>query len=124
MRERANGDVVHPGKSILADIFEHNSTRRFNRDCEAAAAYDAHSLFHFRGRHVVEQKRFCTVVERFIQLVESAHFNIDRLPWLAQFMRPLKYLFDTAAQRNVVVLNEDAVREIDAVILAAAATDR
>ena len=62
--------------------------------------------------------------EGFVELLRSAHFHLHALAGLALLESALEDRRDAAAERDVVVLDENSGGEIDAVIGAAAAEDR
>ena len=76
------------------------------------------------GRHVVEQDGFGAVGKGFFELLRRAHFNLHALARLALRERALEHRGNAAAERDVIVLDENAGGEIDAVIGAAAAKHR
>ena len=78
---------------------------------------------NFGGRHVVEEDRFGAVGESLFELLRGAHFDLHALRWPAPGKRAGKDCRDAAAEGNVIVLDQNAGSEIDAVIGAAAAKD-
>src|SRR5262249_36035276 len=70
--------------------------------------------------HVVEQNRLGTVLQGFVELFHRPDFDLDGLLPAAIAMRPLQRFGDSAGERDVVVLDENAVGQIQAVVHAAA----
>ena len=85
------------------------------------AAHALHALPHLVGRHVVEQHGFGADLHHLVEFVERAHFDLDRLRTATVVQRALKRGNDATGQRDVIVLDENAVAEIEAVIMPAAA---
>ena len=72
--------------------------------------------FHFLRCHIVEQDGLGAVLERFFKLLLVAHFYLHTLAFVALFESLSEDFLNAAAQRNVIVLDEDAGGEVDAVI--------
>ena len=75
------------------------------------------------GGHVVEQNGFGAVGESFVEFLRGAHLDLHALRRLALRERALEDRRDAAAESDVVVLDENAGGEIDAMIGSAAAED-
>ena len=90
---------------------------------ETALADDVDGFFDLGGGHVVEQQRFGAMIERQVEFGEIAHFDVDGLSGLAAFFGAGEDLLDATAERDVIVLDENAVGEIEAMVFAAAATN-
>ena len=78
----------------------------------------------FSRRHVVEQDGFGAVREGFFELLRGADLDLHALAGLALLEGALEDRGNAAAERDVIVLDENAGGEIDAVIGASAAEDR
>jgi len=75
-------------------------------------------------RHVVEQNGLATMRQSLLQFVKRAHFDFDNLRAAPVANRVLKRRHDAAGQGDVVVLDEYAVREVEAMILSASRSAR
>ena len=97
--------------------------RAFDRKAflELTAAVDGFADV-FNG-HVVEEQSFGAVGESFVDLFERADFDFDGLGAATVAMGKIERGNDAAGERDVIVLDEDAVGEIEPVILAATAAD-
>ena len=90
----------------------------------AAACLDAlDGAANLGGRHVVEEDGLGAVGESFFKLPRGAHLDLHALTGLALLERALEHRRDAAAERDVIVLDENAGGEIDAVIGSPAAED-
>ena len=75
-----------------------------------------HRPLHLLGRHVVQQNGLRPKFESFFQLLRAAHLHLHALALLALFQGARQHRGQSAAQRDVVVLDENAAGQIDAVI--------
>ena len=80
-------------------------------------------MFHLVGGHVVEQDCFGAVLEGVFEFLLSADFDLDTLAGFAAGEGAAEDGADAAAEGDVVVLDEDAVGEVEAMVGAAAAED-
>jgi len=120
MRKRADGDVIHAGFRIVADVFQANASRGLHRDMPGMTSYTNNRLAHVFHFHVIEQDALCTVGQGFIQLRQRADLNFNRLLLSAILQGPLERCGYASGQRDMVILDQDAVRKVEAVVLAAA----
>src|ERR1700750_3343232 len=74
-------------------------------------------------RHVVEKDGLGSAFERLLEFLAIADFHLHPLTGLARGERCGQYLGNATAKRDVVVLDEDAVGEIETMVLAASAGD-
>src|SRR5215475_7533911 len=73
--------------------------------------------------HIVQQNAFSAIGQGFFQLGQIANFDFNRLLLTAIVQRLLQCSRYASSERNMIVLEQDTVREIQAVVLPAAATD-
>ena len=124
MGQRTNADVVDAGLSIKAHVLQIDAAGCFQRNASRVAAHALHARAHQLGSHVIEQQRFAAVLQSFLELGHGADLDLDGLLAAAIAMGALERLLDAARHGNVIVLDEHAVGEIEAVIVSAAAGDR
>src|SRR4051794_4906823 len=118
MGERADGDEVDACLRNAADRLERDPTRRLGR---GAAGDQLHSVAELARRHVVEQDRLGSAFERGAYIVER--LALDLHPQTVPLSATHGF-GDTACEPYVVVLDQDRVEEAEAVVGAAARTDR
>ena len=78
---------------------------------------------HVLDRHVVEEKGFGSVGNREFHFLQLADFDFDGLRTTAVVMRALERGHDSSGERDVIVLNQHTIGKVEAVILAATATN-
>jgi len=132
--ERADADEVDSGFGVGADVGENDAAGGFGGDplrgtvlgvgsvCFLADAFDG--SLDLLGGHVVEENGFGTVGECLLELVRGAHLDLNALAFSAVLKGAGEDGGQAAAEGDVVVLDEDAGGEIDAVVGASAALDR
>ncbi len=91
---------------------------------EGAAAAAAHGLGERRQVHVVEQHGVHPERQRLVQLFQSVHLDLDLHHVTDGGARPLDRRAEAAGQGAVVVLDQHAVVEAEAMVAAAAAAHR
>src|ERR1019366_8887032 len=109
--EGADGDEVDSGFGVVADGLEVHVAGGFNGGVGQAFADEFEGCGDFFGGHVVEQDGVGAAGDGLIEFDGSADFNLDGLAGLA------------AAEGDVVVLDQDSVLQVVAVVVAAAAAD-
>ncbi len=107
---------------VGADIFQTNSARAFqgNTAFKLGATFDRAP--HVFGRHVIEQDGLRAMGQRVVKFLWRADFYLDGLGAAAVADCVLQGGDNSAGERDVIVLDEDSIGKIEAVILAAAAT--
>src|ERR1700728_1165560 len=121
--QRAGGDEVNASFSVFADCVQLNTAGGLNRYLEVACVDKLDGGRYLGGCHVVEQDGFRATFDGLFEFLAIAHLHLHALAGLARRKRSRKYFGDAAAERDVVVLDEDAVGEVEAMVLAAAAGD-
>ena len=124
MGERSDADEVHTSLGIGPNVFQHNAARGFRwNPAVGFVLYLARELvntvhgdFDGCGRHVIQQNGLGTELQRLFKLGWSSHLDLHTLA-LAPVLQSLrKRLADAAAERDVVVLDEDAAGQVETVI--------
>ena len=121
MRQRTNADKVHARFRVSADVLKHDAAAGLDRNppfcLPLGCLLDAfNGVLDFLHRHVVQQDGLGAISDRFFQLLRRAHFNLHPLTALALFQSTLKHRRQAAAERNVIVLDQDAGGQIDAMV--------
>ena len=124
MRQRADRDEIHARLRIGAHVLQVDSAGALERNPPRLPRTNLDRLAHILNAHVVEQDRLRPVLQRLLQFFERPHFNLDRLPAAPVVEGALQRRNRAPGQRNVIVLDQHAVGEIQPVILAAAAAHR
>src|ERR1700733_1237574 len=122
--ERTGGDEVDARFGVFADGVQLNAAGRFNGQFESARVDELDGRGHLGRRHVVEQDGFRAGFDGLLELLAIAHLHLDALAGLARRERRGEHLGNAAPKRDVVVLDQDAVGEVEAMFFAAAAGDR
>src|SRR5579864_1609508 len=88
-----DGNEVHTGFGIGANIFQINPARALQRNApfRLRTALDGRS--DVRNRHVVEQNGFAAIGERFFQFRQTPDFHFNRLGAAPVAMRPFESSF-------------------------------
>src|SRR5207248_1663079 len=121
LRDRAGRDQVRAGGRVLGDRLERDAAGDLDENTGAAAvAHERHALLHLRRRHVVEHHDAGPGLDRFHHLLGPFALDLDGTSRPA-VARRLHRLLD--AQRDeVVVLDEERVRQGSPVVVPAAGT--
>jgi len=119
--EQANRNEIDARLGVGANVFQADSARALHWDGMFKFRTTLHRAPDVFCRHVVQQNRFSTVSQRIFQLAEVPHFHLDGLRTAPVSHSALQDGHDSAGQRNVIVLDEHSVGEIEPVILSAAA---
>ncbi len=124
--EQADGNKIHARFRISTHIFKTNAARTLERECfDPGLGADARPARRTSsGGHVIEQNGFRSVRERLIQFFESAHFNFDGLGAASVADGVLEGGHNAAGQGDVIVLDEDAIGKIEAMVLSPTAAHR
>src|SRR4051794_37093236 len=121
--QSADADVVDASLGIEANILQIDAAGGFERDAPRMAADALHTGAHQVGRHVVEQHRFAAVLQSFLELGHGAALDLYRLLAATVAMGALERLRHAARHGDVIVLDEHAIGEIEAVVVSATAGD-
>ena len=122
--ESADGNIVGAGEGVFADVLDRDAAGGFDGNFETSFTDELDGFFDVGRGHVVEEERFGAVVESELELGLVAYFDVDGLARLAALFGPGKDFFDAAAEGDVVVLDENAVGEVEAMVFSASAADR
>src|SRR5690606_2613857 len=111
VRECADADVIDTGLRDCADTVEGHVARRLETWRPFRGAGALHGPTHLVERHVVEHDTLCPCVDGLFQLIEIAHFDLDR--YTAAILRGhhLERGRDATRHRDVVLLEEHHVME-------------
>lgn len=123
MGESADGDVIRSGFGVVAHILEIDSAGDFDGYVAGVTADTVHASAHLIGSHVVEEERFCSEFKRLVEFLGSSHLDFDGLITGAVRERFRQDSGNSSAEIDVIVLDEDSVGEVEAVVLASAAAD-
>jgi hypothetical protein len=115
---------IHSSGSIRPHVFQRDSSSAFDWNTPVVLQTHFHRFANIFDAHMIKQNCFCAVIERQLQFIQRPHFNFDRL-----LPSPVaKCMFEgragTSGERNMVALDQDTIREVEPVILSAAATHR
>src|ERR1035437_7269756 len=121
--EGADGDEVDAGLGVVGDGLEVHVAGGLDGGPGQAFADEKHGFLHFLGGHVVEQDGVRAAGDRLLQFYRGACFDLYDLAGLASGEGARKYCGKAAAERDVIVLDEDSVLQIEAVVESAAAAD-
>jgi len=122
--QRSNGNEIHAGFGVCAHVFEIDAARTLEWDPAVGCASSLNRSPHISDLHVVQQDSFGAERQRVFEFGKTSHFNFDRLRSAAIAVRTLQRILDPPRERDVVVLDEHAVREIETMILPTATSDR
>ncbi len=78
MGQRADGDEVHAGFGVGANVGEVDAARSFQRDLAVELSDALDGLANLFRRHVVEQDGFGAMLQRLLEFFQRAHFDFDR----------------------------------------------
>src|SRR6266536_1229485 len=115
--ERAHRDEVDARRRHQRQPLQGHVPARLE---ERAPGRAAHRLGHVGGLHVFEQHDVGARRERLVEPGEVHHLDLDLEEGARSGAGPAHRLADAAARRDVVVLDEDAVAEREAVVRPAA----
>src|ERR1019366_6153953 len=121
--EGADGDEVDSGFGVVADGLEVHVAGGFNGGVGQAFADEFEGCGDFFGGHVVEQDGVGAAGDGLIEFDGSADFDLDGLAGLAAGEGACEHCGQAAAEGDVVVLDQDPVLQVVAVVVAAAAAD-
>src|SRR5690242_19312132 len=121
MSERAHRDEVHARFGVGTNIAQINAPGALERYAALTAGNVLHGLAHVFDGHVIEQNGFGIVLQGFVQFSQAANLYFDRLFTSTIGMGAVQRFADAAGQGDVIVLDEDTVGEIEAVIQSASA---
>ncbi len=121
--ERADRDEVDASFGVGANGFEGHSAGSFDGHAGECGADLLDGFFDGGGGHVIEQDGFGAAGDGLVELVLRTDFDLNGLAGFAEFERVGEGFRQAAAERDVVVLDEDSVGEIEPVVVAAATAD-
>ncbi len=121
--EGADGDEVDPGEGVVADGLEVHVAGGLDGDVGQGGADLLDRLFDGGGGHVVEQDGLGAAGDGLVELDLAADLDLHDLAGLAAGEGVGEGGGKASAEGDVVVLDEDAVLQVEAVIDAAAAAD-
>ena len=119
-RDRADRDIVDPGRGYLADVVEVDAAGSLEAERLAARAIARHGLAELGQREVVEQCEVGAGGEGLLELGQRLDLDLDRHPGTER-ARGRHGRADRTGGRDVVLFDEDAVEQADAVVAPAAA---
>src|SRR5215472_8193638 len=105
MGKRTDGNKVHAGLGIGANIFKINSTRAFQRNAPFGLGTSIHSRLYIRHCDVVEQNSFASIRKRFLELGQVSTLDLNRLGATTDTMCSLESRFHVTRQRDIIVLD-------------------
>ena len=123
MGDAAYGNKIDAGFGVGANIFERDASRAFEGNAASVARADFDGLANVFDAGVVDEDGVSAVAEGLLQLFERTNFDFDGLMAAAIVEGAFEGGNGAAGEGDVIVLDEDAVGKIEAMILAAAATD-
>src|ERR1700730_11708423 len=121
MSQRTNGDKIHSGLSVGSYILQVYPSAAFHRNMPLSVSATRNRISHLLDGHVVQQDRFCAVLESFFQIRQGSHLDFYGLRTTPVPRGPVQHGPEASRQLDVIVLDEHPVRKIEAMIQTAAA---
>ena len=119
----ANGDVIHPGKSILADVLERDAARGFKFESQGRGCARWPPPSWSRPGSYCPTAATPHPPSAPDPAQSNSALRIDRLARRSCGKGAGQHLGNTAAQRDVIALDQNAVGKIEPMALAPAAAD-
>src|SRR5947209_19996694 len=100
-----------------------HSSRTLRRHAPAVLACPRYALLYGCRSHVVEQHGLGAMLERLFEFGKGAYLDLNGLFAAAIAVGALERRRNPACQRNVIVLDEHSIGEVEAVVVPATAAD-
>src|SRR5439155_23068288 len=113
-------DVVDAGAGNVGQVVEADSAARLE---SSAAASLRDGCGHLLGREVIEEDQRRAGLERFVELLQAGHFDLDDLAGGRAALGGVHGRRDPAGGADVVLLDQETVVETGAVVTGATDTD-
>src|SRR5437868_2272231 len=120
MRDRADRDQIDAALGDAAHGFQSDAARRFDQDGGSLFTDQLHGSAHLGGRHVVEHDDVGAGLQSIAQLRVASDFNFDAHQVRHAAAGQLDGATYAAGQGDVVVFDEHAIIQPEAVVEAAA----
>src|SRR5262245_39902378 len=123
MSQSADGDQIYSGFCEQSNVREIDSARGFEHRAALiffALTNNLDRLLNYLGSHIVEQQNVGSRVESFFDLFERGDLDFDLMQMSRDLARAVDGAGDATHHRQVIVLDQDAVIESQAVVASAA----